>query len=457
MLDQAALATTLFPVGDFEEKAQLRALAAELGLRTATKPDSQDVCFITSTGGRRDFLRRRIPFHPATVVDTAGTRVGAVAAVELVTIGQRKGLGLPGGGPKRFVVDIDRETATVVVGGEADVLRPALTVDAMSWVDGPVSGDVLVQCSAHGAARPATVELAGDVARRALDRAAAARRAGPERRAVRPDRHVRARRWHRDGRLTVTLHGRLVTLRPATVADVPALVAIRQTPAVRERWGGDGSTRSRTRSASRSTTRTSGTSWSCSPTAWSGAIQWSEADDPMYRHAGIDIFLDPDDPRPRCRPGRRADAVRPPRRRRRPPPPRHRPGGRQRAGDPLLRQGRLPAGRRDAPLRAGSRRHVARRPADGPAGRRADPCARSPQHSECLVRIRRGCRRPAIGHALGRARRSTRMGEHYGARPGRRRLAASRRTAPGRLGATSSAARWIAVPRGESGAGPASR
>jgi tRNA-specific 2-thiouridylase len=162
MLDQAALATTLFPIGVFAAKAELRAVAAELGLRTATKPDSQDVCFITATGGREDFLRQRIPLHPATVVDTAGTRVGEVAAVELVTIGQRKGLGLPGGGPKRFVVDIDRATSTVVVGGAADVVRPGLAVGAMSWVDGPVAGAVKVQCSAHGAAHPATVEATGD-------------------------------------------------------------------------------------------------------------------------------------------------------------------------------------------------------------------------------------------------------------------------------------------------------
>jgi tRNA-specific 2-thiouridylase len=158
MLDQAALATTLFPVGVVPEKAQLRALAADLGLRTATKPDSQDVCFITSTGGRRDFLQRRIPFHPATVIDTTGARVGEVAAVELVTIGQRRGLGLPGGGPKRFVVDVDRAKSTVVVGDAMDVMRPGLDVRAMSWVDEPVDGDVLVQSSAHGVAHPAHVE-----------------------------------------------------------------------------------------------------------------------------------------------------------------------------------------------------------------------------------------------------------------------------------------------------------
>jgi tRNA-specific 2-thiouridylase len=163
MLDQGALATTLFPVGRFASKADLRAVAAELGLRTAGKPDSQDVCFIPSRGGREAFLRRRLSLHPATVVDTTGARVGEVAAVELVTIGQRRGLGLPGGGPKRFVVDVDRATSTVVVGGvAADVLRGELRVGAMSWVDEPRGGELRVQCSAHGAALPARVELDGD-------------------------------------------------------------------------------------------------------------------------------------------------------------------------------------------------------------------------------------------------------------------------------------------------------
>jgi tRNA-specific 2-thiouridylase len=162
MLDQVALARTLFPVGRFADKADLRAVAAALGLRTASKPDSQDVCFITSTGGRREFLGRRVPFHPATVVDRAGATLGRVDAVELVTVGQRKGLGLPGGGPKRYVVEIDREQATVVVGGDDERRRHGLAVRAVTWVDQPVTGEVLVQCSAHGSASPATVAMSAD-------------------------------------------------------------------------------------------------------------------------------------------------------------------------------------------------------------------------------------------------------------------------------------------------------
>jgi tRNA-specific 2-thiouridylase len=161
MLDQRQLAATLFPIGRYVDKAVVRQVAADLGLRTATKPDSQDVCFITTTDGRASFLRRRIDVHPATVVDTGGAVVGTLEAIELVTLGQRKGLGLPGGGPKRYVVDVDRGARTVTVGGATDLLASASPVDAVTWTDGPVDGDVFVQSSAHGPVRGAHLVLDG--------------------------------------------------------------------------------------------------------------------------------------------------------------------------------------------------------------------------------------------------------------------------------------------------------
>ena len=154
MLDQAQLARTLLPVGDLT-KADVRAEAARLGLRTATKPDSQDVCFITTTGGRHRFLGDKIPLTPGRVVDGAGHEVGQVDAVELVTIGQRKGLGLAGGGAPRFAVSVDVPTATVVVDGADGLLTDSLRVERMAWADAPVDGDALVQCSAHGDPQPA--------------------------------------------------------------------------------------------------------------------------------------------------------------------------------------------------------------------------------------------------------------------------------------------------------------
>ena len=156
MLDQAALARTLFPVGHLT-KAEVRAKAAAAGVRTAAKPDSQDVCFITHTGGRESFLGSRIPFRSGTVVDTDGAIVGSVESVELVTVGQRRGLGLPGGGPKRYVVEVDVERGVVVVGDESAQFVDVLELGALVWAAAPVQGEVLVQCSAHGEPRRAVL------------------------------------------------------------------------------------------------------------------------------------------------------------------------------------------------------------------------------------------------------------------------------------------------------------
>ena len=169
MLDSTELAYTLFPVGSIT-KAEVRRLASELALRTADKPDSQDVCFITAgtadRSGREVFLGDRIPFRPATVVDTTGAEVGRVEALELVTLGQRRGLGLAGGGPRRFVVDIDHEQARVVIGDDALLLRESMTVAAPVWTGAPFepgrAHEVLVQCSAHGEPRAATVTVSAE-------------------------------------------------------------------------------------------------------------------------------------------------------------------------------------------------------------------------------------------------------------------------------------------------------
>jgi len=163
MLDRPRLARTLLPVGSMT-KAAVRQRASALGLRTAAKPDSQDVCFITARG-RGAFLGGRTELHPGRVVDTAGRRVGEVAAVELVTVGQRRGLGLSGGGATRYVVDVDVAHGAVTVGSETDLLVGRQVVHAWTWVDDAdlrTPADVLVQCSAHGDAPPAVLARAAD-------------------------------------------------------------------------------------------------------------------------------------------------------------------------------------------------------------------------------------------------------------------------------------------------------
>ena len=153
MLSADDLSYVLFPVGHMQ-KSEVRELATTGGLRTAAKPDSQDVCFIGTTIGRAGFLEPRLTFNAATVVDGSGTEVGEVPAVELVTLGQRRGLGL-GGGDKRYVVAVDVPARRVVVGDESELFISSTAVGTLSWPYGSdteaiASQEVLVQGSAHG-------------------------------------------------------------------------------------------------------------------------------------------------------------------------------------------------------------------------------------------------------------------------------------------------------------------
>jgi len=150
VLGQQQLERCLFPVGEIT-KAEVRARAAALDLRTATKPDSVEVCFVTASGGREDLLRSRVGLRPGRVVDTSGEVVGHVDATELVTVGQRRGLGI-GGGDRRYALSIDPAGGTVVVGGLDDLMTDTVHLTGTTWVDGPATGPVLAQTSAHGAA-----------------------------------------------------------------------------------------------------------------------------------------------------------------------------------------------------------------------------------------------------------------------------------------------------------------
>jgi tRNA-specific 2-thiouridylase len=163
MMDQHQLSRTLFPVGEMT-KTVVREHATRLGMRTANKPDSQDVCFITSAkddagrSGRVSFIGRRIPLNPAVVVDESGNELGSVESVELVTLGQRRGVA-GGGGTKRFVVDIDVPGRKVVVGPETMLMVDHEVVENVIWSNEPYVGPARVQCSAHGEPRLAVLSL----------------------------------------------------------------------------------------------------------------------------------------------------------------------------------------------------------------------------------------------------------------------------------------------------------
>jgi tRNA-specific 2-thiouridylase len=162
MLGAETLPKVMFPVGGMT-KQQVRAKAVALGLQTAAKPDSQDVCFISGSGGRSAFLSERIRLRPAKVLDEAGSFLGEVPAVEMVTVGQRRGLGPAVGA--RYALSVDVQAATVTVAPADRLLVSEVRLDPVFWVREPPGGDesLLAQVSAHGEPVPARWEAAGRV------------------------------------------------------------------------------------------------------------------------------------------------------------------------------------------------------------------------------------------------------------------------------------------------------
>ncbi|MGO9198126.1 MAG: tRNA 2-thiouridine(34) synthase MnmA [Acidimicrobiales bacterium] len=165
VLTRAELARLWLPVGDLT-KPEVRALAADRGLATATKADSQDVCFIAGGSGpvaRRRFLEPRLELHPGAVVDDrTGAVVGAVPAVELVTVGQRRGLGVATG-ERRFAIEVDVPGRRVVLGDEGSLNTRDVPLGRRTWTDSPIPVGTMVgaQASAHGTMTPAEVTEEG--------------------------------------------------------------------------------------------------------------------------------------------------------------------------------------------------------------------------------------------------------------------------------------------------------
>lgn len=163
VLTAEQLRHALFPIGDTPKPA-IRDEAARRGLAVASKPDSHDICFIPS-GDTRAFLGARIGVRPGAVVDEGGAVLARHDGVHGFTIGQRKGLGIPGPGPDgqpRYVTAIDAESGTVRVGGAEDLdtwtlsgAEPVFTSGAA--LVGPVECEVQVR--AHGGLAPAVAEF----------------------------------------------------------------------------------------------------------------------------------------------------------------------------------------------------------------------------------------------------------------------------------------------------------
>jgi tRNA-uridine 2-sulfurtransferase len=165
MLTQEALRSVQFPVGHLE-KAETRRIAAELGLRTATKPDSQEICFVRG-GDVGSYVRDHVTSEPGEFVDADGNSLGRHSGFGHYTIGQRKGLGIALGEPV-YVTDIDADANRVVVGARSELAVSGLRLEEVSFVShAPVEGTwVRVQHRAHGDANTARIRT---VARGSVD------------------------------------------------------------------------------------------------------------------------------------------------------------------------------------------------------------------------------------------------------------------------------------------------
>jgi tRNA-specific 2-thiouridylase len=163
-LRQEQLQRALFPLGGME-KPEIRAIARELGLKTADKVDSQEICFVPGNDYKA-FLRSHLgdgaEFQKGGIYDKAGNRLGDHEGIEWFTIGQRKGL--PGGSAKpRYVIDIDPVSHRVIVGDAEDLVVGEFELTHTHWnpqPDGPAEGepfDVTVKIRYAHAGAEATV------------------------------------------------------------------------------------------------------------------------------------------------------------------------------------------------------------------------------------------------------------------------------------------------------------
>lgn len=139
-LTQDQLSHAMFPVGALD-KAAVRDCARDLGLDVAEKPDSHEICFVT-TGEHTSFLEERgTSARGGPIRDVTGRAVGTHAGIHRFTVGQRKGLGLSSPIPL-YVVALDAARQTVTVGPKASLERMELTASRVNWIAGtpPASG-----------------------------------------------------------------------------------------------------------------------------------------------------------------------------------------------------------------------------------------------------------------------------------------------------------------------------
>jgi tRNA-specific 2-thiouridylase len=172
VLNQEKLARALFPVGDYP-KIEIRAIAEKFGLPTASRKDSQDLCFLAGED-YRNFLQRNAAeiLQPGEILTREGKTVGTHTGLANYTIGQRKGLGIASPVPL-YVLGKDSVTNSLIVGKQEELGSRELIARDVNWQSGktpqgPFRADVKIRYTAREAEALVT-PLSGNQARVQFD------------------------------------------------------------------------------------------------------------------------------------------------------------------------------------------------------------------------------------------------------------------------------------------------
>jgi tRNA-specific 2-thiouridylase len=162
---RAQLQRTLFPLGGFASKAEVRAHAARLGVAVAEKPDSQDICFVP-TGTYADVVAKFRPeaLEPGEIVDTEGRVLGQHRGLARYTVGQGRGLGLSRREDEEalFVAQLDAPRRRVVVAHRPALARARIAVGEVNWLVAPPAGAFRCAAKLRGREAPAPMTAEWD-------------------------------------------------------------------------------------------------------------------------------------------------------------------------------------------------------------------------------------------------------------------------------------------------------
>ncbi len=133
VMKQNELSRTILPLGILHKK-EVREIAKRAGLPAADRPESQEICFV-GTGGYTDFISGVSPeaVKPGPIVDSSGRILGEHRGIAFYTVGQRRGLGVAAGA-RLYVIRIDRDSNTVVLGPRQEGMRSKYLVCDINWI-----------------------------------------------------------------------------------------------------------------------------------------------------------------------------------------------------------------------------------------------------------------------------------------------------------------------------------